>query len=165
MTPDDLFGSYGDLRREKHTLPDGKTVYVGEISCEEWGEIEGETFRESELHGKDRFYNGRWFVRSLVNEDNTPVFARPILNGDPDHDKAVRKKYQEALEKIAAMPYRVSKPILDKINRMNYASIAEYEQIKKKLGTATSDGSSNSPETQETSLSEGLPKLSEGTAA
>lgn len=165
MTPDDLFGSYGDLRREKHTLPDGKTVYVGEISCEEWGEIEGETMRESELHGKDRFYNGRWFVRSLMNEDNTPVFARHVMNGDPEHDKAVRKAYQETLEKIATMPYRVSKPILDKINRMNYASNAEYERLKKRFAIDTSDGSSSSPETPETSLSEGLPKLSEGTAA
>lgn len=152
---EDFFACAGESRAEEHTLPNGKVVWIGEMGGDEWVEIEAETMRARTLNGKDPLLDARVIVRSVMNADKAAlVFFRPILNGDKNHDKAELARYEEQLKKIMKMPWRVFKPLMDKVNRVNFADEASYLSLKKKSETDASAGSSSLPETPGESTSE-----------
>ena len=125
------------------------------MGWDEWIEVEAESMRARLLgNGKDPFLDARVVVRSVMKPDKSPVFFRPVMTGDKDHDKAELAKYEQQLQKIMKQPAHYFKPFMDKINRANFADQASYEALKKKSETANSDGSSSSPETPDTSTSE-----------
>jgi len=155
ISHEDFFSCAGEPRTEEHKLPDGKTILVSEMGGDEWTEVQAETMRARLLNnGKDPFLDARVIVRSCMDADKKPIFFRPILSGDKDHDKAELAKYQEQLQKIMKRPVRVFQPLMDRVNRVNFADEESYEALKKKSATAASDGSSSSPETPDTSTSE-----------
>ena len=153
---EDFFSCAGESRTEEHKLPNGAVVYVGEMGGDEWIEVEAETMRARMLgNGKDPLLDARVIVRSVMNADKTAlVFFRPNLNGEKDHDKAEMARYEEQLRKIMKQPWRVFKPLMDKVNRVNFADEESYESLKKKSESAASAGSSSSPETPDTSTCE-----------